>query len=645
MKYRSVWLACLFAGTAISQGTLSEYTTYVGDANTCHVARVRADAAGNTIVVGNRSSGSLTEMFVAKLDSTGKLASFLTLGGNGADTVNDMALDAAGNIVLAGATTSTSFPLYNPMQSTPGPGFVVKLDSRTNQILFATYFPAAVSAVATDSSGNVYLTGSTMSAKFPVTPGLPAGPASGVSSPMIAAAFLTKLSAAGDRILYSTLLSGRNKACGCCSSCFLSPRFTGGVGLAVDPAGNAYLAGNTDTTDLPVTSGAFLQNGIGAFVAKVNAAGTALSYLTYIGAANYVIGGPLNIPGNSAAAIAVDSAGAVYLAGSTSDPAFPATPGAYQTSFGGPLPSEPYTAPLTDAFALQLKPDGSGLRWATYLGGGGADAATALAVDASGNVWLGGTTASVNFPNEQGWSQGGEFLVGFNPSLVYAARYPAGTVSASLAVDPSGALHAAGTAGIISAILPFGKSVSRIFGIANAAYGPITAQMARNEVISIFGPHIGNGDPRGVRVMMGYNALSLLYVSDSQINAVAPLTWTGTAIQVTNNGISTPLFPVVAIDSDAEIFRNPDGSAAAINQDGTVNSPDHPAPIGSFVTLWVTGTGLGSCCAVLTDGSQEVFVTPVEDPVPGVVRLSFPAPSFGTVVVNGSHAATIYVTR
>ncbi len=674
-----------FATAAYPQ---TEYTAYLGGAVNWQVARVRADAAGNTVIAGNRASGTLTEMFVARLDRSGQMASFLSFGGNGGDTIADMAIDPAGNIVLAGWTTSTSFPLVQPMQSNPGPGFVVKLNAAANQILFATYFPGAVSALATDTGGNLYLTGSTLSADFPVTPGLPAGHPGGQLT-AVTAAFLTKISAAGDRILYSTTISGSNKNCGCCSSCFLSARHTAGVAVAVDSAGNAYLAGNTDTTDLPVTSGVLLQNGVGAFVAKINAAGTALSYLTYIGATYYPVS-PNTNAANVASAIAVDSSGSAYLAGATSDPDFPATAGAYQTVAGQPGGSTANPFPPSDAFVLKLKPDGSGVVWATYLGGPGVDEASGLALDSAGNAWIAGTTASANFPNAQGWSTGDEFIAAVSASgasLAYAARYPSGTVTQSLAIDASGLLHVAGSTGLVSVIAPSGRPLPRIFGIANAAYGQAGGVMARGELISIFGPHIGPATPvpytptaagmaptslGGVQVLMGDYAMPLLYVSDSQINAVAPFSLyggvSGLTLQVVNNGVATPLFGFSSIDSDPQIFQNADGSAAAVNEDGSLNSAAHPAPAGSIVSIWITGVGTSS--AYLQDGqiatgplaftccstpANIVYSGAAPGAVAGVVQINFEAtaPLYGsnitpvivTVGSNVSRVANIYTSQ
>ncbi|MGD0776198.1 MAG: SBBP repeat-containing protein, partial [Candidatus Solibacter sp.] len=297
---------CFVAGLAAA-----DFTTYIGDAGDYRVARVIADASGNTYVAGSRDGG----MFVMKLDVTGAITLFATLSGKGTDQPNDLAVDAAGNIYLAGATNSALLPLRNAMQSTPGPGFVVKFSPDGTQILYSTYFPEAIQALALDGAGNIYVTGTTYSAAFPATAGLPAGT---VTPPgtieATSAAFVTKIAAAGDRILYSARISGYQKNCGAGSSCFLSSRSTVGSAIAVDAAGNAYLAGNTDTYDLPTTSGALLGQGTGAFVAKVNAAGTALVYLTYLGP-GYNPVSPNTNPANTVTAIAADAAGNAYVAG------------------------------------------------------------------------------------------------------------------------------------------------------------------------------------------------------------------------------------------------------------------------------------------------------------------------------------------
>jgi uncharacterized protein (TIGR03437 family) len=606
----AVWRYLTAALCFLAALPAAEFTTYIGDVNDYHVAGVVADSAGNTVVAGSRNLGTLTEAVVMKLDPSGKIVLFTILSGKDSATTNGLALDAAGNIYVAGSTSSLDFPLHNAFQSTPGPGFLVKLSADGSQLLYSTYFPEAISALAVDTSGNVYVTGSTYLTSFPVTPGLPAGPVSFSPVAMTSGAFLTKISADGSRIVYSALFSGASVDCGAGSSCFTGGRYATGVSVAVDAAGEAYLAGNTNTTDLPTTPGAFLTKGTGAFVAKVNAAGSALAYLTYISATN-VIFVPYANPANIAAAIAVDSTGNAYLAGSTFDPSFPATAGAYQTTFSGPYQLG-YPPPPTDAFAAKLNPTGTALVWASYIGGKGADAAKCVALDASGNVWLTGTTASPEFPNKQGWSNGGDFLAALNPSgsaLTYSARYPNDAVSQSVAADSTGLLHVAGPTGIVGTVAPNGTPVMRIFGIANAAFGPVLGRIAPGEVISIYGPHIGPATPAtatadasgvlpsslaGVQVLFNGVAGPLLFVSDSQINAVAPQAATpygSMTVRIVSNGVTSPDFPATAIAAEPEVFRNPDGTAAAVNQDGSLNSAANPAKAGSIVSIWATGAG------------------------------------------------------
>jgi uncharacterized protein (TIGR03437 family) len=621
----------------------ADFTTYIGDTNDYRVARVLADASGNTYVAGSRDGG----IFVMKLDRAGKITLFATLSGKGTDQPNDLAVDAAGNLYVAGSTGSTLLPLRNALQSTPGPGFVVKFNPDATQILFSTYFPGAIQALAVDVAGNIYVTGFTYSADFPVTPGMPAGtvrPPGSINA--TSAAFITKISAAGDKILYSGRISGHSKNCGAGSSCFLSSRSTVGSAIAVDASGNAYLAGNTDTYDLPTTTGALLGLGVGAFAAKVNAAGTALVYLTYLGP-GYNPLSPNTNPANSVSGIAADAAGNAYLTGSTFDDLFPATKGAYQAVRAGG----------TDAFAAKLNPLGTAMVWATYLGGAGTDAANGIALDATGNVWLSGTTDSA---------------------------------AATLAVDATGTVHFAGYDGLVSTVSPTQPWAPRIFGIANSAYGPVGGRIVGGEAISIYGPHIGPTTPvtavadatgkmptllGGVQVFIGGLPVPLLYVSDSQVNAVTPLYLPVVTerVHINFNGVDTADFMATVTGAIPEVFQRGDGTAAAINQDGSVNSADHPAPAGSVVAIWVTGIGATPygfwqdgylaggptdfwCCQISVDGypADVLYSGAAPGIVAGVAQVNFRWPPAGlslsyspevgvSVSAHGVTAHSVYV--
>lgn len=384
----------------------ADFTTYIGDANQYQVAAIATDSAGDTFVTGSRliqiGTQSASDVFVTKLNPMGEIVFTTTFGGKGIDQGNAIALDPAGNIWVSGSTSSTNFPLRDALQTALGganpggqTGFLVKL-APDGTVIYSSYFGgllglSSVNGLATDASGNVYLTGSTNSGDFPTTAGLPAAQVrSGLAG--VSGAFITKLDSSGSQVLYSALIAGNAVDCAAGSTCFLSQRYTSGVGIAVDADGTAFVAGNTNTTDLPVTAG--LVSGYGAFAVAINSEGNQVGYLTYVGPPS----GPLTVYGPTqtitASAIAIDSGGNVYLTGYTNDPLFPATPGAYQTALSGNAGQSTFSS---DAFAVKLNPTGT-IVWATYLGGPGNDAANSISVDSSDDVWLAGNNAA-GFPS------------------------------------------------------------------------------------------------------------------------------------------------------------------------------------------------------------------------------------------------------
>ena len=613
----------------------ASFTTYIGDANPYQVLAIATDAAGNTYVTGSRvivpvsylpNSPAATDVFVSKLDPSGNLTLLATFSGKGTDQANGIAVDPSGNIYIAGTTTSTDFPLRNPLQSTSaiagggpgfnGTGFLMKL-SADGTVIYSTYMggagaPSLLTGVAADSEGNAYVVGTTSAPDYPHTPGMPtATVGSGTSG-----AFFAKIDPTGSQILYAGVLAGQVSECGSPADCGVY--YTVGTAVAIDPAGNAYIAGNAGGAGLPTTAGALLKDGIGAFVAKVNSAGTGLVYATYLGPGT-AEGSLGTVPTDQVYAIAADGAGNAYLAGSTSDTAFPVTPSAFQTS-----PSDLSNAPA-DTFVAKLNPTGSAMVWATFLGAAAAEGAQSIAIDAAGDVWISGVTQSGGFPvKDTVFPHGSEFLAELNSTgsaLPYSALFPGKlpvvafpnkAVAAALAVDASGTLHVGGSTGVISAF-PSGSAPGQtpapyVFGIANAAGGDLSGRVAPAELIAIYGLHLGPAAPvtatfnaagflpttlAGVEVTIDGTPAPLLYVSDTQINAVAPveLTTGVTELQVAQNSVPLPDFRVVTDATAPGVFLNPDGSAAAINQDGTVNSQANPAKVGSYVSIWATGTG------------------------------------------------------
>ncbi len=666
-----ICVLCSFAALAFA----ADYTTYIGGANVYHAAAIATAPNGDTYITGSRDiAPPLTDVFVSKVDSSGNITLVTTISGKAVDEAHAIALDSIGNIYIAGSTTSPNFPTLRPLQSTAASGttgFIVKL-SPSGGVIYATYFGgtmgvSSVNGIAVDSANNIYVTGNTTSTDFPHTAGLPASQVSNASTSTIAGAFFAKISSAGDRILYSGVLASNQHACGAGSTCFLSAIFTTGVAIAVDGTGSAYVAGNTFGTGLPTTGAALRASGIGAFVAKVNALGTAMTYVTLLGSANNLPGGAFSnsAPGNLVAAIAADDSGNAYISGSTTDSNFPVTAGAFQGRLAGIAPGGGFPPPSSDAFVAKLNPAGSAMVWATFLGGSSADAARTIAVDSRTNVWVSGTTSSNDFPAASGFPNGGDFLVevASNGALLpFATRLPAQTAAAGLDVDSGGVVHMAGSSGLVSTLTPGETIAPRIFGIANAGGGVLAGRVVPGEVIAIYGQTIGpaNATPAGVspsgslptslagvKATINGVALPLLYVSSSQINAVAPVGLTSpgtTTLQLTNGPVSGLNLPLVIDATAPQVFKNVDSSAASINQDGTVNSLTAPAKPGDYVTIWATGVSgvpgpdgqvaaaaqqFCSCRIFSTTGTEALVTYAGTAPalVNGVVQINFQVPS------------------
>ena len=650
-----------------TQAIAGDFTTSLGDAYPYAVSAIASDTAGNTYVVGSRTipgsaafrigtNGAVgpisfgSDVFVSKLDPNGKLLFTDTFGGKGIDAGTAIALDPSGNIYIAGMTTSGDFPLSRALQTQifpagvisgvpVGTGFVMKLSNDGSAILYSTYFggtlgQSAITSLATDAKGNLYLTGYTLASDFPHTAGMPFGTIT--QSPATPGAMIASISAAGDKILYSGVIAMTTP---CTSSCInLGGIQWNGIGIAVDAAGNAYIAGNDPSaTNLPTTAGVLAPKGIGAFVAKVNAGGAGLGYLTYIGSGE-VGYPPFANADNTVYAITVDAAGNAYLSGVTDDPNFPATPGSYQ-----PVSQSPTG---TSGFLAKLNSTGSAMVWATHF----SPPPQSIAIDGAGDVWITGTTNSSSpLPNTDGWTTGPEYIARLDAAgskLTYSALYPATTIAQAVAVDPSGLVHAAGSAGFISVISPATAPAAKIFAFQNAAgTAVVTARVSPAEVIAIYGPGIGpavavsampaNGfyptTLSGVQVTVNGANVPLLYVSSNQINAVVPMELSinaSSTFRVINGTAVSPDYPAWIVASSPEAF------APVINQDGTLNSQSNPAPGGSTVSLYATGWQ--SSFAPFADGQ---VATAIEDTCLGTCTATASTGTIGIPFVGGTQTS------
>jgi len=391
-------------------GTAILYSTYLGGSGGDVGQGIAVDAAGNAYVAGFTNTpgsgfpgtaassiqstygGGPLDAFVAKLNAAGTAILYSTyLGGSGEDYSNGIAVDQAGDAYVTGrAGNPGGFPgtAGSLIQSTfgggdEGDGFVTKLNAAGTAILYSTYLGGSGgergNGIAVDQVGQAYVTGFT-TGSFPGTAGSLIQSIFGGGSD----AFVTKLNAAGTAILYSTYLGGSGGE--------------EGIAIAVDQAGNAYITGDTNTpgSGFPGTAGSLIQSSLvpgidtfvpDAFITKLNAAGTAILYSTYLGGKEWDRG----------FAIAVDHVGNAYVTGSTningivgSD--FPGTA-------GSPIQSTPGGA--EDAFVTKLNAAGTAIVYSTYLGGSGFDGGGGIAVDQAGNAYVAGFTDG-GFPGTAG---------------------------------------------------------------------------------------------------------------------------------------------------------------------------------------------------------------------------------------------------
>lgn len=368
------------------------YSTFFGGSNFESSYSIATDFSGSVYLVGETAStdfpktpgafetsyaGGSSDAFVMKLDPSGSALAYATfLGGSSYDTGMSIAIDPSGSAYVTGFTWSTNFP------TTPGAfdttyyighvdAFAVKLSPLGSTLTYATYFGGNSDdmgfSIAVDASGAAYITGHTNSSDFPTTPGAISSSYHGGGYD----AFILKVNPYGSDLSYSTYLGGND--------------LDEGTGIDFDTTGSAFVCGWTRSSDFPTTTGAFdtsFNGSTEAFVVKLNASGSSLTYATFLG-------GSLSDSGEG---IAVDTNGATYITGYTYSSDFPVTPGAYDVSFNGSY----------DVFVLKLNAVGSAVAYATFLGGNGQDAGYSIVIDANGASYVMGFAGSTDFPTTLG---------------------------------------------------------------------------------------------------------------------------------------------------------------------------------------------------------------------------------------------------
>jgi uncharacterized protein (TIGR03437 family) len=631
---------------------VASYSTYLGGNKDLRPSRMTVDAQGNLYITGsvfwktaaawNGETAETSDAFLTKVDPSGQIVYTTYFGGDGNDSVNGIAVDAAGSAYLAGTTWSPNFPTVNAYQSRPGQGmpdaFVCHLDP-FGGLVYSTYLGGKLwefgMAIAVDTKGSAYITGQTASPDFPLTSGaFQTKPLQGDMFRGPYSAFVTKLSPDGKTLVYSTLLGGSRVSCAGGSRCvFVGPQDIGNA-IAVDAAGNAYLAGSTNSSDFPTTPGAFQTTcacnyfSSDAFVTKLNPSGSALVFSTYLG-------GPVpldNLPGDRATTLAIDAAGNIFVAGYTGSPQFPTTEGAFRRT---PDPASTSEG-LVVGFVTKLNSAGSGLVYSTLLSEWGMEVANGLRIDERGNAYVTGSSEAPTLPLSAGaFPRGGDFFLKLNAggsNLLYATLLPDQFARQDVALDPAGGIYLLGSTGYLSRIDGTSFALPPILGVTNAAGGQVTGKIAGGELISLFGTNIGPASPAGLKlnpdgkvsatlagtqVMIGGLPAPLTYAQKDQINAVVPyLMGSYPSLQILRDGALVGAIQLSAIAADPGVFYLPDPSqplgtmslAAALNQDGTINSAEKPSKFGSIVAIYATG--FGPMDPTPEDGSVPLQILP-----------------------------------
>jgi uncharacterized protein (TIGR03437 family) len=550
-------------------------------------------------------------------------------------------VDSQGSAYLAGNTIARNFAgarqLSLPSPSSAITSYVAKVSADGSGLVYLSTLGASkglsVQSMAVDSSGAVYLTGSTPSPDFPTTanafqPALPSAacPRSSQLAPFEIVnfqnwAFVSKIAQDGASLVYSTFLGG---ACGSI-----------GRGIAVNGAGEAFVGGFTTSPDLPTLDNAFqaafpgplhssgYPNTLSAgFAVRLSAAGDKLLGATYVGG-GYV---------SAVNAVAVDASGNPLLTGSTWGISSGATAGAYQSSVvyrcAEPISIGPSQPPSNgaDAFLLKLDPALSKPAFLTYLGGSCFDAANSLALDAGGNAWLAGTSNSADFPvvdpfETKSSSTGFVSELSADGSKLLFSSF---AEASSMSIDPHGSVYLAGSTIFAAAAKESGASAATavLTRIDPAPAPPVEidsivpqsvnnnsstlptisfgSPVAPGQLVTIQGHKLGpatkvntalDSNQRlpfaaaGTRVLFDGSPAPLISVEDTAIVCFVPfaVSQTTTVTVESSAGRSNALRVAVA-PSAPQIL-------VVVNPDNTINSAANSAPQGSVVGLYVSGLG------------------------------------------------------
>ena len=623
------------------------YATYLGGSASDFGLRIAVDSQGSAYVLGGtystnfpttlgafqKTSDGQGAAFLAKLSADGSSLLYSTYAGKistysgyqpgalfaSSAAPGALAVDASGDVFFGGSATPASFPATTGAYSNTGGAFVAELNPAGTALTFVTYLGGTGSSttrrIALDATGNIYAAGDTSSTDFPITSGALHANTSTTQS----AAFVVKLDPAGAHALYSATIGGNGGA--------------GAFGLAVDGQGSAYLGGVTTAPDFP-SGGANPAGNEDGFIARLSASGSQLLFATRLAGSGV----------DTVEDLSIDSSGRIFVAGETTSTDFPVTAGALPKRFvgsvclltgGSPFGNPPALAPCGDAFAARLTATGA-VDYATYLSGSDSDDALAIAAKADGSIWVGGSTRSSDFPTAGAAASdrhaAGACVEAGSPSSQQSFSCEDGFLAAIAfgSAPPAPALRIVNTGSLLEApIAP--AAVVTLFGSGLGPDTPVKMQLTADGRVPTT---LAN-----VQVLFNGVAAPLLTVSSDQVTAIVPDSVAGNAhvpVGVQKAGQTVASTGAVVVGTQAALLTfDPSGSGqvAAINPDGTVNSASNPAPAGSYVALYAIGLGATS------DGDGGVAAAPVARS--GVQVVLGASPLLATVLYAGTSPGSI----
>ncbi|MGA1821643.1 MAG: SBBP repeat-containing protein [Thermoplasmatota archaeon] len=383
------------------------YSTFLGGSSTDQAYDVAVTSGGEAFVTGQTYSTNFPltpgvysttkgnyDIFVARFNQGGTDALFSTyIGGSNADYATGIAIDSLGYSYVTGYTSSSNFPQTSSSSDltykSSADSFILKLNSQGTSLSYSCVVGGLSYdygyAVEIDGSGKAYVVGESYSSDFPLTLDAYQSYIAGYYD-----AFVYVMNSAGTALHFSTYFGGSS--------------YDQAVDLRIDRSGNIYFTGDTSSSDIPTTIGAYNKDSNGGydiFVTKLNMTHKTLDFCTYIGGSS----------SDYSNAMAMNSHGDTFITGYTSSSNFPLSKDAYDRSMSG----------YTSSFALCINNAGRKLIFSTYLGGSSYDYGQDIEIDSTGSPYVVGYTSSTDFPKESrgsfDWSHNGGndgFLVKFN---------------------------------------------------------------------------------------------------------------------------------------------------------------------------------------------------------------------------------------